>query len=383
MTLRSAPAVTSISETAAHSRANNASASALAQAAVFVRHFWLRILAISAVVLVPCFWHRRIEAGDLGSHLYTAWLAHLIERRQAPGLVIAPLWTNVLFDHLVAGLANFLTMFAAEKIAVSLAVLIFFWGGFALAAAAARRAPWFVVPLLVMVTYGWTFEMGFLNYYLALGLSFFSLALFWRGNRPERLLAFVPAPLIVLAHPLGLAWLLAAALYILAAEVLSDRRQILLFLAAAIALVLSHFYLQRHFVADTEENPLYQFTGADQFLLFGARYKIVQAAVLIFAPVSLLWDAFDRRREPDIWTAYAVPLQLYILVELGVFLLPEGIRFPSFPAALALLTERITSISAVLLCCLLAVMKPRKWLLAGLSAIAAIFFTLSYLAASS
>jgi hypothetical protein len=329
-------------------------------------------------VLVPCFWHRRIAAGDLGSHLYNAWLAHLIGRGQAPGLVIAPLWTNVLFDHLVAGLANFLTIYAAEKIVVSLAILIFFWGGFALAADAARRAPWFVVPLLVMVTYGWTFEMGFLNYYLALGLSFFSLALFWRGNRSERLLAFVPAPLIVLAHPLGLVWLLAAALYIVAAEALPGRRQIILFLAAAIALVLFHFYLQRHFVADTEENPLYQFTGADQFLLFGARYKIVQAAVLIFVPASLLWDAFDRRREPGRWTAYAVPLQLYILVELGVFLLPEGIRFPGFPAALALLIERITSISAVLLCCLLAVMKPRKWLLAGLSAIAATFFCFLY-----
>jgi len=363
-------------EIAAHELRNDAGAPALAQVAAFVREHWFKLLATSALVLAPCFWHRRIEAGDLGSHLYNVWLAHLIERGQAPGLVISPLWTNVLFDHLLAGLAKIFTIHGAEKIAVSLAVLIFFWGAFALAAA--RRAPWFIIPLLAMVTYGWTFEMGFFNYYISLGLSFSCLALFWRGNRFERLLAFVPAPLMVLAHPLGLVWLVAATLYIAVAEAVPQRRQILLFLVAAGVLLLSYFYLQRHFVVDVEENPLYIFTGADQFLLFGARYKIVQTAALIFVPASILWDVIRRRREPGVWTAYAVPLQLYLLVELGVILLPDGIRFPGHPAALALLTERITSISAVLLCCLLAVMKPRKWHLAGLSAIAAVFFWFLY-----
>ena len=379
MTFPSAPASTSNpSEIAAHVLRNGGSASALAQAAAFVRQHWPKVLAISVMVLAPCFWHRRIEAGDLGSHLYNVWLARLIERGQAPGLVISPLWTNVLFDHLLAGLAKIFTIHGAEEMAVSLAVLIFFWGAFALAAAGVRRAPWFIVPLLAMVAYGWTFEMGFFNYYISLGLSFFSLALFWRGNRIERLLAFVPAPLMVLAHPLGLLWLAGAALYISLAEAVPRRWQILVFLAAAAGVVLLHFYLTRHFIADAEENPLYIFTGADQFLLFGARYKLVQWAVLIFVPVFVLADVIRRRREPGVWTAYAIPLQLYLLVELGVMLLPDGIRFPGFPAALALLTERITSISAVLLCCLLAAAKPLKWLLAGLSVIAAVFFCFLY-----
>jgi hypothetical protein len=380
LTLRSATASTVriSSETGAHFLQNAAGASALAQTIVFVREFWLKLLAISVAVLTPCFWHRRIEAADLGSHLYNAWLAHLIERGQAPGLAIAPLWTNVLFDDLLAGLAKIFSMHAVEKIAVSLAVLIFFWGAFALAAAAARRAPWFLVPLIAMVAYGWTFEMGFLNYYISLGLSFLGLALFWRGNRLERLLAFAPAPLLVLAHLLGLVWLVAASLYIAVAEAVPRRRQILLFLATAGALLLFHFYLESHFVVDAEENPLYLFTGADQFLLFGARYKIVQTAVLIFIPASIFWDVLRRRREPGARAAYAIPLQLYLVVELGVILLPDGIRFRGFPAALALLTERITSVSAILLCCLLAAAKPRKWHLAGLSLIALIFFCFLY-----
>ena len=368
----------SSSEPRAHALQRDGGAPTLEQAAAFIRKNWLKLLAISAAVLIPCFWHRRIEAGDLGSHLYNAWLAHLVERGQAPGLVIAHLWTNVLFDYLLAGLANIFSMHAAEKVAVSLSVLIFFWGCFALAAASARRAPWFVVPLLAMVSYGWTFEMGFFNYYISLGLSFLSLALFWKGNRLERMLAFVTAPLLVLAHPLALVWLVGAALYVMAAEAVPRRRHISLFLATALGLVVLHFYLETHFLVDAEENPLYVFTGADQFLLYSTRYNIIQAALLVVVPASILWDVFRRRREREIWGAYAVPLQLYLLVELGVVLLPDGIRIPGFPAALALLTERITTVSAVLCCCLLAVMSPRRWQLAGFSAIAAAFFWFLY-----
>lgn len=379
MTLRSVAAGTDANtEATGNHLQKDSSPSALTQAAGFIHEHRLRCLFISIIVLVPCFWHRRIEASDLGSHLYNAWLAHLIKNGQVPGLVIAPMWTNVLFDHILSSLSEVFGLQAAEKIAVSLAVLIFFWGAFALAGAATRRAPWFVVPLIAMVAYGWTFEMGFFNYYIALGLSFFSLAIFWRGNRYERLLAFAPAPLIVLAHPLALVWLVGAALYVVLTEIAPRRWQSLLFLAAAAGVYLAHIYLERHFIVDAPDDPRFLFTGADQFLLFGARYKIVRAAVLIFIPTAILWDVFRRRREPRVWSHYTVPLQLYTLVELAVILLPGGIRFPGAPAALALITERLTSISSVLLCCLLGAMWPRKWHLAGLSAIAAVFFWFLY-----
>ena len=63
--------------------------SALASAWRFLGRHWTRVLGISAALLLPCFWHRHIEAGDLGSHLYNAWLAQLIENGQAPGLYLA------------------------------------------------------------------------------------------------------------------------------------------------------------------------------------------------------------------------------------------------------------------------------------------------------
>ena len=51
--------------------------------------------------------------------------------------------------------------------------------------------------------------------------------------------------------------------------------------------------------------------------------------------------------------------------------------FPYQPSALALLTERLTSVSAVLLCCPGA-LHPRKWHLLACGAIAAIFFAFLY-----
>jgi hypothetical protein len=366
------------SEQSAPAPQSEASMPALAQTAFFVREHLLKLGAISLIVLTPCFWHRRIEAADLGSHLYTAWLAHLIERGQIHGLVIASQWTNMLFDYLLTGLANSFSTPVVERIAVSLATMIFFWGIFALVSAAARRPPWLLVPLIAMVTYGWTFQMGFFNYFVSLGLSFFGLALFWRGKGFERLLPLALAPFILLAHPLGLAWLVATALYIVIAEAIPLRYRFLWLLMAAAVLVHVHFYLKLHFVVDAEEIPLYFFTGADQFVLFGPRYKIIQAVFLIFVFVAILADVVRRRGGRGLWSAYRIPFELYIIIELGVILLPDGIRFAGQPAAMALLTERLTSVSAVLLCCLLGAMLPRRWHMIAGVAIAAVFFSFLY-----
>ena len=82
---------------------------------------------------------------------------------------------------------------------------------------------------------------------------------------------------------------------------------------------------------------------------------------------------FFRRRWGQIrWPAFALPVQLYVIVCLAVILLPDGIRFPYQPSALALLTERLTSVSAALLCCLLGALRPRRWHLLASSVIAAV-----------
>ncbi|MGB0002248.1 MAG: hypothetical protein WBQ04_19185, partial [Candidatus Acidiferrales bacterium] len=214
--------------------------------ATFVAKYRVRLLAISALILIPCFWHRHIEAGDLGSHLYNAWLAQLIEQGHAPGLRIAHPSTNILFDYLLSGLAKIFGLLIAEKISVALAVLIFFWGAFALITATTRRAPWLLTPLIAMVAYGWTFEMGFFNYYIALGLSFFALAILWPGTSRDSVrewaIAIALIPLIYVAHPLGVIWLIAATAYIRVASSIPPRFQIFLVALAAGVVFLLRLY---------------------------------------------------------------------------------------------------------------------------------------------
>jgi len=344
----------------------------------FLRARWPRILVVSALVLVPCYWHREIVSSDLGSHLYNAWLAQLIRRGQAPGLYLSRQYTNVLFDWMLSGLGSIFGLRIGEKIAVSIAVLVFFWGTFSFVAAAVRRAPWYLTPVIAMVTFGWTFHLGFFNYYLSLGLSFFCLAILWRGKGWELLAALAIAPLVVFAHVLGFFWLLAAAAYIGIYENVSGWNKVLPLVLAIATLFALHLFFSRRYIISPGTPPFYSFNGADQLVLFGERYRVLARALLIFAVASLCVDVFRRRHQQGVWQAYAVALQLYAMAWLAVFLLPEGVQFPPPKVGIALLTERLTSVSAVLGCCLLGAMRPKKWHLAAAAAIAAIFFAFDY-----
>src|SRR5689334_7712186 len=139
-----------------------------AQAPFIARHRFSRVrfAATSIALLIPCWWQPHIEAGDLGSHVYNAWLAQLVQKGQASGLYLAQRWNNVFFDLLLLKLANALGFAAAEKIAVSLCVLIFFWGVFAFLAAIGERLPWTLAPAIAALAYGYSFQMGFMNYYV-------------------------------------------------------------------------------------------------------------------------------------------------------------------------------------------------------------------------
>ncbi len=92
---------------------------------------WL-IAVLSILVVVPCLWLPRIEAGDPGSHVYNAWLRRLVEQGQAPGLYFGPQWNNMFLDVGLDWVAKLVGLPAAEKYVLPICVLIFFWGCFAL-----------------------------------------------------------------------------------------------------------------------------------------------------------------------------------------------------------------------------------------------------------
>jgi len=161
------------------------------------------LLVVPVVVFPPV-------AGDRPSHLYNAWLAQLVERGQAPGLYLARMSTNILYDQLLSSLGILMPLRTAEKIVTSLFVLLFFWSSFSLVAALSRSRPWRLTPLLAMTAYGWTFSAGFMNYYAAVAFGSFGVAL-WCADRPRpRMLCAVLAVLAWFAHPLGVLWMVGA-----------------------------------------------------------------------------------------------------------------------------------------------------------------------------
>jgi len=317
--------------------------------------------------------------------LYNAWLAHLIKTGQAPGLWLAPRWNNVLFDLTLSGLGNIMNWGVAEKVATCGAVLIFFWGAFALVSAVTRQLPWLFLPCLAMVAYGWTFEMGFMNNYISIGLAFLGVAILIRGRGWERAWAAALVPLIWLAHPLGLVLLVNFGVYILLAEHFPPRQRLYLFLTAVLVLVAIHLFLRVHFphgVIWKSSLRRFVYDGLDQLLLYGPQYLLPAQLFRAFLWTCLLVDLVRRSRTPGWWFTYLLPSELYALTLLGIALLPTGINARILHhmgfMSVYFLTERLTCVSAVFACCLLGAVNPQKWHLVGFSVVAAIFFFFLY-----
>lgn len=328
--------------------------------------------ALSVLLVIPCFWHRSLQAGDLGSHVYNAWLVQLIDSGRAPGLRVAEQWNNVLFDFLLQGLGRFVSLELSGRIAASLAVLVFFWGSFLFLSALTRQPPWFLTPLIAIFAYGWTFNEGLFNYYLSVGLASMALAVLLRHER-WRWAAVLFLPLILLAHPIGLAWFLGASACVALASVLPRRFHLLLLPGAAAILGILRFFLARRYLVEAPAHSVAFYNGFDQLVLT-SRYAI-PVSMMCVAFVAALAAEVRRIGASALLHALALPLELYAIVEITVALLPDAIYLRQYAAPLSNLSARLTLISAVLLCCLWGAAQPRKWHLLILAASAAIFFT--------
>jgi hypothetical protein len=346
----------------------------------FVRtRFWIALI-LSMLLTVPCLWHRHIEAGDLASHAYNAWLAQLIEKGQAPGLYFSSQWSNSLFDLALWKLGNGFGLPVAEKIVVSCCVLIFFWGVFSLVSAVTGRAPWLLSPAIAMLAYGYAFNMGFFNYYLSIGLACFALALFWHGRTLDRSFGAMLVPLTFLAHPLGLLWLAGTVIYRVLASRLG-RWWRLLVPAAVIAIVaMLSWQLAHHpeYQADWPADPFYLFNGADQLVLYSGRYRFLAEAAFFAGLLCLALSLFSRDREASFWESLRLPMEFYFVALAVTSLLPENLRPVPDGAWIGLLVSRLTLISAIFGLCVLGSLHPRKWHFAAFAPLAAIFFLFLY-----
>jgi len=351
-----------------------------ADALAFLWQSKLRMLILSAVLVIPCVWHLRVEAGDLASHIYNAWLAQLIEKGQAPGLYIAKQWSNVLFDVLLLRTANLVGIAAAEKIIVSICVLVFFWGVLAFIQKVTERPPWFLAPCIAMLAYGYSFSMGFMNYYLSLGLACFGLAILWRGPGIDWIAGGLIAALVWLAHPIGFLWLLGTLAYVKVRAKLPGWWKLALPLLAVSVFAAVRWYAARRptLMADWDRGPFYFYNGADQLGLYGKRYFFLAAAAFLFGVVCVAVDLYGRRREGSSVKPFELPLELYLVAFCATALLPENLRPSIYGGWIGLLGSRLTSITAILGLWLLGCLKPRRWHLSGFSVCAVVFFAFLY-----
>jgi hypothetical protein len=354
--------------------------SAVGGALRFLRRYWVRVLTLSVLVIIPCLWHRHIEAGDLGSHVYNAWLVQLIARGQAPGLYVAPQWNNILFDVTLLHVATWVGLAAAEKIVVSGCVLIFFWGVFAFVSAVADQAPWMLTPYIAMLAYGYSFNMGFMNYYLSVGLGSLCLALVWRDGARNWIFALPILALVTAAHPMGLLWVLGVVVYRLIRPVLPGALKLVVPLAIVVSLSMVRWYAHRSSTLffDFYNAQPFRATGVDQLVLYGRRYEFLGWAALIFGIACFVLDAASRLRDSSYWKRLELPLELYLILFCAASFAPENLRFSIHSAWVGMLVSRITAFSAIVGLSVLGCMRPRKWHWLGFAAISSIFFVFLY-----
>jgi len=338
------------------------------------------VLLVSVAILIPCFWQRHIQAGDLASHVYNAWLAQLVEQGNAPGVYEVWQAKNVLFDLMLLKLSGIFGFGAAEKIAVALCVLVFFWGVFTLISVATRKRPWLLAPGLAMLAYGYVFYMGFMNYHLSLGLACFGLAALWHGGRRGILIALVLAPLTLLAHPLGFLWLAAAGAYRLLWPRMRGWAEWLPPLAAVGIGLVVRWTLARHaeYQPDWPDAPFFQWNGADQFWGFRPATRYVALAMIGFVAAATLLDLHPWRRGEGNGKERRLFPEFYAVAFCLTSLLPENLRPDENAGWIGLLVTRLTLIGAIFAFCWLGTLRPRKWHLFALGALAAVYFTFVY-----
>jgi hypothetical protein len=334
------------------------------------------VYAVSSLVfLIPCYWQPRIQAGDLSSHIYNSWLSQLIESGRMQGLVLVRQSTNVLFDLILGGLFKVLGPEAAQRIAVSLAVLTFVWGSFAFIGAVAGRRPWHLLPCIAMLAYGWVFHMGFFNFYLSMGLCFWGIALVWNWSGRRLAMAAPVFALAYTAHALPVVWALCLVGYLPIARKLAPRLRVYLIAGSLVAMVLLHAAIGGTMVSQWSPQQINLTTGMDQVWVFDAKYFVVLVGLVL--AWGLLFLNLIQRSGPR-QVLLGIPFQLCAISAAGVFILPTTVLIPGFQHSLAFIAERMSLGVGVCVCAVLGAARPKRLETCVLVLVAVVFFAFLY-----
>lgn len=336
---------------------------------------WALFAVSSVLLLVPCFWQSRLQIADLESHIYNAWLAQLIEGGQAPGLAIVGQKTNVLFDWILSALFRWFGAGPAQKISVAICVLVFVWGAFAFISKASGRRPWHLMPLIGVLAYGWTYHMGFLNFYLSLGLCLWAMALAWNWTPRGLAAAALLIPGACLAHTLPVLWGGAILLYAWLWRRTSVGHRTYLFAGGLGAVLVGAAAIRSSFPTLWFREQLMNIMGIDQASVFGAWYQMVLLGLLLLCAAPFI----QLIRRTGIAKAFwSLPVQIWLLTLVGILVVPNRISIPGYQNSLMYVANRMSLAQGVCLCAILAGIPPNRVVRYGLGAMALLFFGLLY-----
>ena len=340
----------------------------------------LLTFGVAIALLIPCVWQEHIEAGDLASHLYNAWLAGQIQNGTVAGLTVAHPLTNVLSDAIMAALIGPLGPAWTARVVCAVAVEIFFWGAFSFISVVNQRKPWILAPCLGMLTYGMIFHFGFLNFYISTGCSLWILALLWNPSKFAFVQSIPLAVLGLLAHPLPLAWAVCVLVYVQVARRLQTTgAQVLLLLAAPAALILIQTVLLSMFPSEWSLSQALRLegvlgaTGVLQFCLYGSKYLLIAGGMLLLW-FSLFLERVDRGK------LISDPLvHVWVLNIAALVLIPSSIQFPQYQFGLLFISERISLFIAILFCAVIGGGSYGRAMTRLSSLLAIVFFTFVFI----
>lgn len=332
-------------------------------------------LALSVLLLAPVYWQPRVQAGDLSTHMYNAWFSQLIETGHAQGLMIVSQSTNILFDFMLGGLFRLFGAEAAQRISISVAVLVFVWGAFRFISVVGGRPAWHLLPCIAMLAYGWVFHMGFFNFYLSMGLCFWALAAAWDWQPRWAAIAAPLLALAYLAHALPVVWTAGLLLYQWLARRISARSRVYVTAAWLFGMVLLQFAVGHATLSRWSPAQIKMATGADQVWVFDGKYYAVLLGLLVLWAMlflDLLKDSGARR------VMTSVPFQFCVISAAAVCILPTTILLPGFTHTIVFIAERMSLGVGICVCALLAAARPRAFQRYALALVALIFFSFLY-----
>lgn len=331
---------------------------------------WLACAGVSLLLIAPVLVQEHVQAGDLASHLYNTWLVLLVRAGEPLGLELAPQFSNVLFDWWLEGLWRIGGPGFAEKAAVSISVLLFFWGAFFLVGRLTERSAWPSSPLLAMLAYGWVYHQGFFNYYLACAFGFWAIGLAVSGGAAALAAAAALLAAAAVGHLMGAVLAAAFAAFLLARRKLPLESGKWLLLGGFLGVAAVGAGLPVLLPAVRMTARWLHVSGVTPFLVYGPRYFAPAVLLALFWITAALWTAARFRRR-----AFDPPAaSLALLTMAGLVFLPTSLVWPGTRHSLFFIDWRLALWFTLFLHMWLIARLPSRFTLGACSAAAAIYF---------